>query len=183
MAGHSHWKTVKRTKDSEDRKKGKIFSKIAQEIIVAVKEKGKDIQVNPRLRAIIEKAKEYNLPKDNIERAIRKGAGELPGGNLEEFFFEAYGPYGIAIIIESITDNKNRTLAEIKQVLNQNNGKIVNEGGIKWMFERKEMDGHLEWVSKYEIELSEEDKKIMEKLFEKLSEVEGIQEIYSNLKN
>ena len=137
MSGHSHFSSIKHKKAITDAKRGKIFSKIAREISIAVKEKGGNPEANSSLRLVMEKARSFNMPKDNIERAIKKGAGELAGEKLESVFFEAYGPGGIAIIIEGITDNKNRTLGEIKQVLSQNNGKLAGEGAVKWMFERK----------------------------------------------
>ncbi len=185
MSGHSHWKTTKRTKESKDKKRGIIFSKLAQAISMAAKEKGKDPETNPKLRLIIERAKQYNLPKDNIERAIKKGVGELPGENLEKVFFEAYGPGGVAIIIEGITNNKNRALTEIKQILNQHQGKLTGPGSVKWLFERKtkkEDPCSLEWIAKQDIEISEKDKNACQKLFEDLAELDAVQEIYSNLK-
>ncbi len=137
MSGHSHFKTVKATKDANDAKKGKIFSKLARVITVAVKEKGADTSTNAQLKTLIEKAKEFNMPKENIERAIKKGTGELAGENLEEVSFEGFGPAGSAIIMEGITDNKNRTLGEIKGILSQYGGKMAGEGAVTWMFERK----------------------------------------------
>lgn len=137
MSGHSHFSTIKRKKEITDAKRGKVFSKLARQILIAAKEKGGDIETNSSLRMIIEKAKGLNMPKDNIERAIKKGTGELEGEKLEEILYEAYGPGGIAIIIEGITDNKNRTLLEIKQILNSTQGKLANSGSVKWMFERK----------------------------------------------
>ncbi len=137
MSGHSHFKTVKATKDANDAKKGRIFSKLGRVITIAVKEKGQDITTNAQLKTAIEKAKEFNMPKENIERAIQKGAGELVGEVLEEVSFEGFGPGGISIIIEGITDNKNRTLGEVKGILNQYGGKMAGEGAVKWMFERK----------------------------------------------
>ena len=137
MSGHSHARTIKHQKTITDQKRGQIFSKLARSIEVAVKERGPNPETNAKLRVAVEGAKKINLPKDNIERAIKRGTGELAGEKLEEVLFEAYGPGGIAIIIEGITDNKNRTLGEVKQTLNQNNGKLVGEGGVKWMFERK----------------------------------------------
>lgn len=137
MSGHSHAKTILHKKQITDAKRGKIFSKLAREISVAVREKGGDPEINSKLRLVIEKARQWNLPKDNIERAIKRGTGELAGEKLESVLFEAYGPGGIAIIIEGITDNKNRALGEIKQILNQNNGKLAGSGSVKWMFERK----------------------------------------------
>jgi YebC/PmpR family DNA-binding regulatory protein len=137
MSGHSHFKTVAATKNANDAKKGKIFSKIGRVITIAVKEKGPDITSNIQLKAAIEKAKEFNMPKENIERAIKKGTGELVGEHLEEVSFEGFGPGGFAIIIEGITDNKNRTLGEIKGILGQYEGKMAGEGAVTWMFERK----------------------------------------------
>ena len=137
MSGHSHAKTILHKKQITDAKRGKIFSKLARQISVAVKEKGSDPETNSALRLVIEKAKGFNMPKDNVERAIKRGTGALEGENLEEVIYEAYGPGNIAIIIEGITDNKNRALGEIKQILTQNNGKLAGEGSVKWMFERK----------------------------------------------
>ena len=114
MSGHSHFKTVAATKNANDAKRGKIFSKLARVITIAVKEKGADTFTNSQLKSAIEKAKEFNMPKENIERAIKKGTGELAGESLEEVSFEAFGPGGIAMIVEGITDNKNRTISEIK---------------------------------------------------------------------
>ena len=110
---------------------------MASLLIVSAREKGGDPETNPRLRIAIEQAKKVNMPKENIERAIKKGTGELAGESLEEFTFEAFGPDKTALIIEGITDNKKRSLAEIKQILNQYNGKLAGEGSVKWMFDRK----------------------------------------------
>lgn len=136
MSGHSHWKTIKRTKDAEDKKRGRVFSKLSKIISIAAKEGGIDPTANPRLRIAIDEAKKSNMPKANIEKAIKKGSGELPGENLEEVLFEAYGPNNIAIIIEGITDNKNRTLGEIKKIISSHGGKLANEGSVKWMFDK-----------------------------------------------
>lgn len=137
MSGHSHAKTVRKKKEADAKKRGQIFSKMARLIWVAVKQGGANPETNPRLRLAIEMAKSYNLPSENIERAIKRATGEIGGEKLEEVSFEAYGPGGIAVIIEGITDNRNRTLGEIKQVLNRFNGKLANEGSVKWMFEKK----------------------------------------------
>lgn len=137
MSGHSHFKTIKNQKELADAKRGKIFSKIAKVITFAVKEGGRDPTTNAKLKAAIVEAKQCNMPKENIERAIKRGTGELVGENLEEVSFEALGSGGVAIIIEGITDNKNRTLGEIKGILGQYGGKIAGEGAVKWMFERK----------------------------------------------
>lgn len=137
MSGHSHWKTIKFKKGAADAKKGQAFSKISREITMAAKEGGSDLTFNSKLRMIVEKARSFNMPADNIERSIKKGTGELEGGTLETVLFEGYGPGGVAIIVEGITDNKNRTFNEVRQILNQNGGKFVGEGGVKWMFDRK----------------------------------------------
>jgi len=136
MSGHSHFSSIKHKKALEDQKRGKIFSKLARMISVAARE-GANPESNPKLRQALEEARNFNLPKDNIERAIKKGTGELEGVKLEELTLEAYGPGGIALIIEGITDNKNRTLMEIKQALQKHGGKLAEAGSVKWMFERK----------------------------------------------
>ena len=136
MSGHSHAKTIKHQKDIADAKRSAAFSKMAKELEIAAKGGG-DPVFNSKLRMAIERAKGVNMPTDNIERAIKRGTGELEGAKLEEVSFEAYGPGNVAIVIDGITDNKNRTLGEIKQILNQNNGKLVGEGAIRWMFNRK----------------------------------------------
>jgi len=137
MAGHSHWHKIRWQKGIADAKKSKLFSKLAREITVAVREGGKDPEFNPRLRMVIEKAKRVNMPSENIERAIKRGTGEIEGGRLESFVFEAYGPEGVALMIEGITDNKKRSLNEIRQILSQYGGKLIEEGGVRWMFDRK----------------------------------------------
>jgi transcriptional/translational regulatory protein YebC/TACO1 len=137
MSGHSHAKTVMATKMANAAKKGKIYSKFGRLITIAAKEGGGDSNKNSKLKAVIEQAKSFNMPKENIERAIKKGTGELAGESLEEVSYEGFGPGGIALIIEGITDNSNRTLTEVKVILNQNNGKMAGEGAVRWMFERK----------------------------------------------
>ncbi|MBI1866608.1 MAG: YebC/PmpR family DNA-binding transcriptional regulator [Candidatus Staskawiczbacteria bacterium] len=137
MSGHSHFKTIKAQKEVADAKRGKIFSKIGRLITIAVKESGGDPITNSKLRLIIDQAKKFNMPKENIERSIKKGTGELVGEKLEEVSFEGFGPGGISLIIKGITDNKNRTIGEIKTILNQNGGKLAGEGAVRWMFDRK----------------------------------------------
>jgi YebC/PmpR family DNA-binding regulatory protein len=137
VSGHSKWSKIKRDKAITDAKRGKIFSKLTRIISVAAREKGKDPKFNPALRLAIEKAKTANMPNENIERAIAKGAGNDDQIEMEEFLYEAYGPGGTAILIEGITDNKNRTLTEIKNILNKNNGKLVEAGGVSYLFQRK----------------------------------------------
>jgi len=139
MSGHSHAKTVMATKMANDAKKGKVYSKYGRLITIAVKEGGGsgDPEKNSKLKTIIEQAKSMNMPKENIERSIKKGTGEEASESLESVSYEGFGPGGIAIVISGITDNTNRTLGEIKSILNQNGGKMAGEGAVKWMFENK----------------------------------------------
>ncbi len=137
MSGHSKWATIKRKKASTDAKRGKIFTQIIKEITVAAKMGGGDPSGNPRLRLAIEKAKANNMPADNIKRAIMKGTGELPGVSYEDVTYEAYGPGGVALIIESVTDNKNRTVSELRHLLERHNGKLATSGSVAWSFHRK----------------------------------------------
>lgn len=137
MSGHSHAKTVAHTKELAAAKRGAAFSKFGRLITIAAKEGGSDPATNTKLRAAIEQAKTVNMPKENIERAIKKGTGELAGEALEVVSYEAFGPAGVAMIIEGITDNPNRTLGEVRSTLNQNGGKMAGEGAVRWMFDRK----------------------------------------------
>lgn len=139
MSGHSHAKTVMATKMANAAKKGKIYSKYGRLITIAVKEGGGsgDPTKNSKLKASIEQAKAVDMPKENIERAIKRGTGELVGEILESVSYEGFGPGGIALIINGITDNANRTLGEVRTILNQNNGKMAGEGAVRWMFENK----------------------------------------------
>lgn len=178
MSGHSHWAGIKHKKAITDARRGKVFSKISRLITIAAKEKGGDPETNPKLKLAIEKAKELNVPKENIERAIKRGTGQLAGAQMEEFIYEAYGPAGVAVIIEGITDNKNRTLAEIKHILGRFEGKLAEAGSVKYLFDKKGDD----WLAKYPLEIADEKKNQLEKLFEALDENEDVQDIYSNLK-
>jgi YebC/PmpR family DNA-binding regulatory protein len=137
MSGHSKWAQVKHKKAAVDAKKGKIFSKIVKEISVAARIGGGDLDGNPRLRTAIEKAKEVNMPQDNIKRAIMKGTGELPGMNYEEAIYEGYGPGGTAILSEVLTDNRNRTVSEIRHIMTKHGGNLGEAGCVGWMFEKK----------------------------------------------
>ncbi len=137
MAGHSHWKNTKHTREADAKKRASTFTKIGKAISLAAKEGGPSIDSNPSLRLIVEKAKKSNMPKENIERAIKRGSGELKEGLLEAFIFEAYGPSGVAIIVEGITDNKNRSLSDFKTIINRYNGKFAESGSVKWMFQKK----------------------------------------------
>ncbi len=137
MAGHSKWAQIKHKKAVVDAKRGKLFSKLAKEISVAARLGGGDPSMNPRLRTAIEKAKEANMPQDNIKRAIQKGTGELPGMAYEEAVYEGYGPGGVAMLIEVLTDNKNRTVSEIRHLLSKHGGSLGEAGCVSWIFEKK----------------------------------------------
>jgi len=136
MSGHSKWSTIKRKKGAEDAKRGKIFTRLARDITVAARNGG-DPAANPTLRMGIEKARAANMPKDNIERAIKKGTGELEGGDLEEITYEAFGPHGIPLLIECLTDNRNRALADVRKVFNRQGGNMAEAGAVSWMFDTK----------------------------------------------
>jgi YebC/PmpR family DNA-binding regulatory protein len=137
MSGHSHAKTIKHDKDIADRKRGAAFTKVIRLITVAVKEGGVSPETNTRLRMAIEAAKNVNMPKSNVEGAIERASGAGDSAILSDFLFEAYGPGNSAVLIEGITDNRNRVLSEVKQILAQHGGKLVGEGAIRWMFDRK----------------------------------------------
>jgi YebC/PmpR family DNA-binding regulatory protein len=137
MAGHSKWANIQHRKGRQDAKRGKMFTKAAKEIIIAAKEGGGDPDGNPRLRAAIAAAKTVNLPKDKIEAAIRKGTGEEAGGDLIETVYEGYGPGGVAIMVDVATDNKNRTVAEIRHLFSKHGGNLGENGSVAWMFDRK----------------------------------------------
>jgi YebC/PmpR family DNA-binding regulatory protein len=140
MAGHSKWANIKHRKGAEDAKRAKVFTRLAKEIIVSAKLAGSDENSNPRLRAAVIKARAANMPKDNIERAIKKGAGELEGTNYEEITYEGYGPDGLAIMVEVMTDKKTRTLPEIKNLFSKNGGNLAETGAVAYSFEYK---GHI----------------------------------------
>lgn len=137
MAGHSKWANIKHKKGKEDAKRGKVFTKLIKEITVAAKIGGGDIDANPRLRSAVDAAKSANMPKDNIERGIKKGTGELEGVSYEEIKYEGYGPGGAAVIVESLTDNKNRAVAEIRHLFSKHGGNLGENGCVAWMFEKK----------------------------------------------
>ncbi|MBK8382490.1 MAG: YebC/PmpR family DNA-binding transcriptional regulator [Ignavibacteria bacterium] len=137
MSGHSKWATIKRKKAATDSARGKVFTKIIKEITISSRDGGGDPDANPRLRLAIQTAKASNMPQDNITRAIKKGTGELEGVKYEEITYEAYAPHGIAMIIESVTDNKNRTVAELRHSISKANGNLGESGSVAWMFERK----------------------------------------------
>ncbi len=138
MSGHSKWASIKRQKGVNDAKRGQLFTKIGREIVIAVREGGADPEANFRLRLVLDKAKQANMPKDNIERAIKRGSGEsVDGAQVEEYTYEGYGPHGTAIIVEAFTDNRNRTVSEIRHVFSRYGGNLGADGCVAWMFSRK----------------------------------------------
>ena len=137
MSGHSKWSTIKRKKGATDAKRGKIFTKLIKEITVAARFGGGDPDANPRLRTAIAAAKSENMPKDNIERAIKKGTGDLEGVSYDEVMYEGYGPGGAAVLVESLTDNKNRTVADVRHIFSKSGGGLGEAGCVAWMFEKR----------------------------------------------
>jgi len=137
MSGHSKWHSIKHKKGAVDAKRGKVFTKLIKEITVATRLGGKDPDLNPRLRLAIAGAKAENMPKDNIERAIKKGTGELEGTTYEEFTYEGYGPGGVAVLLDVLTDNKNRAVAEVRHIFERAGGNLGEAGCVAWMFEQK----------------------------------------------
>jgi YebC/PmpR family DNA-binding regulatory protein len=137
MSGHSKWHTIKHKKGAADAKRGKVFTRIIKELTVAARSGGGDPEMNPRLRTIVADAKANNMPRENIERAIRRGTGEEPGVTYDEVTYEAYGPGGVALMIETLTDNRNRTVGEIRNLLGKHAGNLAAENSVAWMFTRK----------------------------------------------
>ena len=137
MSGHSKWSTIKRKKAAIDSKRGKIFTTLIKEITIAARESGGDAGTNPRLRQAVSSARDANMPQDNIKRAIMKGTGELPGVTYEECTYEGFGPEGVAIFMEVLTDNKNRTVAEIRHLITKYGGNLGENGSVSWMFDKK----------------------------------------------
>jgi YebC/PmpR family DNA-binding regulatory protein len=137
MSGHSKWSTIKHKKGAADAKRGKVFTRIIKEMTVAARLGGGDAEANPRLRSAVAEAKASNMPKDNIERAIKRGTGEIEGAQYEEVTYEGYGPGGVAIIVEALTDNTNRTTPEIRHMFEKHGGNFGAQGSVKFQFERK----------------------------------------------
>ena len=137
MSGHSKWHTIKHKKGAADAKRGKIFTRIIKELTIAARNGGGDVDSNPRLRTVVAEAKSVNMPSDNIKKAIQRGTGELPGVNYEEVTYEGYGPGGAALIIEVLTDNKNRTVGELRHLLTKHNGNLGESNSVAWMFSKK----------------------------------------------
>ncbi len=137
MSGHSKWHSIKHQKAAEDKKKGKLFSRLVREITVAARQGGGNAEMNPRLRLAIEKANDANMPKDNILKAIKRGTGELPGVSYIETVYEGYGPSGVAVMVQAATDNKNRTASRVRKIFSENGGSLGESGCVSWIFSKK----------------------------------------------
>src|SRR5207245_6554022 len=137
MSGHSKWSSIKHKKAARDAKRGKLFTKLIKEITIAARLGGGDINGNPRLRTAVTVAKQQSMPNDNIDRAIKKGTGELGGAQLEQIVYEGYGPGGVAVILEALTDNRNRLVAELRFIFSRHGGNLGESGSVAWMFKRK----------------------------------------------
>lgn len=175
MSGHNKWSKIKNKKAVTDAQKSKIFGKLVRFITVESKKAKGDIN-SPGLRAAIEKAQAENVPKDNIERAIKKGAGG-EGGETEQITYESYGPGGCALIIEALTENRNKAAQEIKHILSKNGFELATPGSAVWAFEKRTGEG---WIPKTTAPVSETDGEILEKLIEELEENDEVQEVFTN---
>jgi YebC/PmpR family DNA-binding regulatory protein len=183
MSGHSKWSTIKRQKGAADAKRGQLFTKLAREIQVAVRDGGGDPDVNFRLRLAIDRAKQANMPKDNIERAILRGTGELKGETIEEINYEGYGPDGTAMIVEVVTDNRNRSVSDVRRTFAQYGGNLGETGCVAWLFERKgyislvPSDGDAEDLALMAIDAGADDVKIEEHLVEVFTRAEDLRRV------
>lgn len=189
MSGHNKWSTIKHKKGAADARRGKIFTKLIKEITVAARMGGGDVAANPRLRSAVLAAKSENMPKDNIDRAIKKGTGELEGVSYEEVLYEGYGPGGAAILVESLTDNRNRAVAEIRHILNKGGGNMGSNGCVAWMFDlkgyisldRKKVDEDL--LMETALEAGAEDIREDEDEFEVITEPENFETVKQAIEN
>jgi YebC/PmpR family DNA-binding regulatory protein len=189
MSGHSHWSTIKRKKGAEDVKRGKIFSKMGRAIAVAARQGGGDPDANPSLRTAIDKARSYNMPNDKIDAAIKRGTGGGEEANLVEATYEGYGPEGVAFMVKVLTDNKNRTLGEVRQIFEKGGGRVGEAGSVAYIFERKRENARSPKAAVYldpenpsfTIPVTDPDKaKKVLALANTLDEHDDVQDVYSN---
>lgn len=178
MAGHSKWKNIQRRKNAQDSKRGKVFQKLAKEIYVAAKQGGGDLEANPSLRLVVDKAKAVNMPNDNIKRAIEKATGNQAGENYEEITYEGYGPGGTAVMVTCLTDNKNRTASTVRLAFSKNGGNLGETGCVSYMFDRK---GYLV-ISREDLSIEEDEMllEVIEAGAEELETSEDAFEIYTD---
>ncbi|MCS7181489.1 MAG: YebC/PmpR family DNA-binding transcriptional regulator [bacterium] len=183
MSGHSKWHSIKHKKMAQDARRGKIFTKIIRELMVAAKIGGPNPDVNPRLRMAIEKAKSVNMPNENIQRAIKKGSGEEGGVNYEQVTYEGYGPGGVAIFVEVLTDNKNRSASEIRSIFSRHGGNLAGAGSVAWLFERKGLisikkeNVEEDKLMSIVIDSGAEDMKIEKDTYEVITDVENFENV------
>ncbi|AJF07154.1 YebC/PmpR family DNA-binding transcriptional regulator [Geoalkalibacter subterraneus] len=182
MAGHSKWANIKHRKGAQDAKRGKVFTKLIKEITIAARIGGGEIETNPRLRLAIDKAKQANMPKDNIDRAIKKGTGDLDGVTYEEGFFEGYGPGGVAVMVEFMTDNRTRTVADVRHIFSKHGGNLGVNGSVSFLFERKGLisfstDNDFEAIFEAALEAGAEDVKDEGDSYEVLTAPENYMEV------
>ncbi|MDQ0158743.1 YebC/PmpR family DNA-binding transcriptional regulator [Alkalibacillus salilacus] len=190
MAGHSKWHNIRHKKNAKDAQRGKLFMKLAKEIYVAAKEGGADMETNSALRLAVDKAKSNNMPNDNIERAINKATGNLDGANYEEFTYEGYGPGGIAVMVDVLTDNKNRTASEVRHAFNKNNGNLGENGCVSFMFHRKgyiaierdQIENDEEEFMLEAIEAGSEEIETSDEVFELFTEPEDFEAVRNTMK-
>ncbi|MFH1661584.1 MAG: YebC/PmpR family DNA-binding transcriptional regulator [Candidatus Falkowbacteria bacterium] len=180
MSGHSKWATTKRQKAVTDAKRGAIFTKLGNLITISAREKGGDPDINFSLRMAIDKAKQANMPKENIERAIKKGTGELEGGQIEELYYEGFGPAKSQFIVKCLTDNKNRSAANVRHIFTKYGGTF---GNVMWNFDRviKKDSGEIKYIAKIKQDLNNDEKEKFEKFIEELDENEDVSEYYNNI--
>ena len=187
MSGHSKWSTIKRKKGAADAKRGKIFSRLIKEITIAARLGGADPEGNPRLRTAVSSAKAENMPKDNIERAIKKGSGELGSANIEERTYEGYGPGGVAVLVETFTDNKNRTSGEVRHIFSKYNGELGETGCVSWLFDSKGLivfeKDHVDEEKLFEVALESGADDIKEEAttFEVISDIKNFEDLKAAL--
>lgn len=183
MSGHSKWAQIKHKKALTDAKKGLLFSKMVREITVAAKESGANSESNPRLRSALERARSIGLPKENMERAISRASGAGGDTTLQEFLYEALAPGGAMILVEGITDNKNRTLAEIKKVLSLHDAKLVPQNSLLWNFKKVWAEGNKDYLPATRADMPAEEREKLTLLLDELSGQDDVQEVYTNLAN
>lgn len=187
MSGHSKWSTIKRKKGAEDAKRGKLFTKMGRELAIAAREGGADPDVNFKLRLVMEKAKQANMPKDNIERSIRRGAGLEKGESLEQVTYEGYGPGGTALIVRALTDNRNRSVADVRRAFSRHGGNLGENGCVAWMFEQKgyisiPLNGHdPDELFELAVEAGADDVVIGEDMVEIFVDVRDLQSVQESL--
>jgi YebC/PmpR family DNA-binding regulatory protein len=187
MSGHSHWATIRRQKGAADAKRGQLFTKLAREIEIAAREGGGDSDSNFRLRLAMDRARQNNMPKDNIERAIKRGTGELKGEAIEAITYEGYGPQGTALIVEVLTDNRNRTVSDVRGAFSRHGGNLGATGCVLWLFERKgyvsiaPSNGNPEDMALTAIDAGADDVKVDEDLVEVFTRVEDLQQVRESL--